>query len=153
MKKEELLKLQEGIPPKEYNRLLNEIELEDLYLSKTSATLFERDWEIDASLDLKENSSLIKIKDNKATMRVNYQLQAKSGESPILKINVTYIVTFTFKGKVTENFFKLYSVYSLPIQTYPFFREFINSTVSKMDLPQLWLPLKKNLVAEKVATS
>lgn len=153
MKKEELLKLQEGIPPKEYNRLLNEIELEDLYLSETSATLFKRDWEVDASLDLKENSSLIEIKDNKATMRVNYELLAKSGETLILKINVKYIVTFTFKGEVTENFFKLYSVYSLPIQTYPFFRELINSTVSKMDLPQLWLPLKKNLVAEKVATS
>lgn len=153
MKKEELSKLQDRIPPKEYNRLLNEIELESLYMSEASATANKSDWEDEATLDLKEKASLIEIKDNRAKMKVDYTLLAKSGEATILKVNVTYIVNFAFKGEVTEDFFELYSVYSLPIQTYPFFREYVNSTVSKMDLPQLWLPLRKYLVAEKVATS
>lgn len=44
---------------------------------------------------------------------------------------------------MTPEYFAIYSQVSLPINIWPFFRELVHATTSRMNIPPLTLPLVK----------
>lgn len=136
----------ERIKPKQYSELLGELHLEDIHLSTIKATLFSSDLSGKPSYTFKENVKLVENVDKSATVEVRYALKARSGQRRILHVDAVYSVRFSTTKEIPEDFFVLYSEYSLPLQTFPYFRECANSMLSRMGLPPLILPLRKFLV-------
>jgi preprotein translocase subunit SecB len=44
---------------------------------------------------------------------------------------------------MTKDYFGVFVQVNLPVNTWPYFREFVHSTVSRMGLPPVVLPLVK----------
>lgn len=136
------------ISPKEFSRLLAKIELRDVYLKEAKTTLFSRElvdggvWTFDEAFRTTENEP------DHATIEIKYLLKGKCKRRNIFTISCIYVAEFTAEEKIPESFFEIYNKYSLPLQTFPFFREFTNSVISRMGLPPLVMPLRKYLIDE-----
>ncbi len=139
--------LEEKIPPREYMKMLNKLELRDVYLSEIKSRLFSKDLSPKTAIKLSETFDIEQINDDEAIIKVGYTLKAKSGRKNVLSINASYLVVFSTKETLSREFFELYSRYNLPLQTYPYFRELTNSIVSRMSLPPLVLGLRKPALA------
>ncbi|MCK4226107.1 protein-export chaperone SecB [candidate division WOR-3 bacterium] len=59
------------------------------------------------------------------------------------QISVTYKLTYKSKTHITDEIFDLFSKTSLPLQTWPYFRQFVHEMSGRMGLPALTLDLLK----------
>ncbi len=133
----------EKMSPDEYRRILDGIELKNILISNIKADLkhelLTEGMKIvikdDAQYEMRENDFIIKNK---------YILTAKNQANKIaLKIECVFIVVFETKYEITDGFFEIYKDLSLPLNVWPFFRELVNSTTARMNIPPLTLPLLK----------
>ena len=143
----DLESLEKKISPKDYNMMIRHLDLQDVYLKETKSTLHSRELLKKARLDFDEKPSVVSYKDGEAKIEVDYALKAKCGKKKIFTISAKYIVVFQLDKEPPDGFFELYNRLSLPVQTFPYFREFANSIVSRMGLPPLILGLRKYLVS------
>ncbi len=144
--KAQIEKARENIKPKLYSDLLESLELRDIYLTGAKATLRSRDMGDKNTWQLNESTNLLSNDGSKAIVEVVYDLTARSGRLILVKLEVKYAVEFCSTKKLPEDFFTLYNAYSLPLQTFPYFRECANTLFSRMGIPPLVLPLRKFLV-------
>ena len=138
------------ITPRQYNEMLRHLALQNIYLKELKASVEMYEWKGQARLDFTDDAKLLRLTEEDATVEVRYVLRATVGQSLIFSMEATYLVTFKLNEAVSDEFFEIYNHYSLPLQTYPYFRELVSSTLSKMDLPRLILPLRNPLVGEIV---
>ena len=133
----------EKLSPDEYRRILDGIELKNILISNIKADLkhelLTEGMKIvikdDAQYEMREDDFIIKNK---------YILTAKNQANKIaLKIECVFIVVFETKYEITDGFFEIYKDLSLPLNVWPFFRELVNSTTARMNIPPLTLPLLK----------
>lgn len=136
----------ERIKPKQYSEFLSQLQLVDIYLSTIKAKLSSNDLSGKNSYNCTEEAKLVQHGEDSATVEIKYSLKAKSGQRKILHVDAGYSVKFSMTKEIPEDFFILYNEYSLPLQTFPYFRECVNSMFSRMGLPPLVLPLRKFLV-------
>lgn len=141
--------IQKEISPQLYNDYLSHIHLSDIYVTDIQSKLFWRDFPGKAKLDFKEHPSIKKVKDDFVTIENCYELKAKSNNKRVFLIKINYHVEFHMDKSIPEDFFVLYNKYSLPLQTFPYFREYVNTILSRMGLPPLILPLRKNLIGSE----
>jgi preprotein translocase subunit SecB len=144
---ENLAELGKKISPKEYNEFLKHLDIEDVYLEDVKTTLYSREVGQKVKLDFDEKARLVINNEERAKVEVLYTLKAKSAKKRIFNISAKYIVNFRLVEKVPDEYFEIYNHISLPIQTFPYFRELTNSIISRMGLPPLILGLRKNLVS------
>lgn len=77
-----------------------------------------------------------------------YQLKIenKKNKKNILRIDLSFELVFTSKETFTQEFFDVYTEDSLPLNTWPYFREFVSSIIQRMNFPPLTLPLFKSKI-------
>jgi preprotein translocase subunit SecB len=151
MKKQQHKQIEEiekEISPSEYMKMLKGIDLRDVYLKDVSSRLNTREISHPAKLKLDEDFKIIKNDNKEAVIESKYSLSAKSGKRNVFSIKASYHVVFHLDNSLPDEFFILYSRSSLPLQTYPYFRELVNSMISRMGLPPLVLGLRKFLMGE-----
>lgn len=136
------------INPQEYNKLLSFINLNDVYLKDLKVALISRDFEGGANLTFSEKSELVENENNCIKIQVYYEIQAKSKRRNLFKLSAQYFVLFNSTQQIPAGFFDIFIKHSLPLQTFPYFRELVNSVISRMGLPPLILPLRKYLIGE-----
>lgn len=139
--------LEKKISPKKYNEYLKHVDIADIYLKDFKSTLSTRIFEGKANLQFEETVKLISYREKYAIMENSYLIKAKTGRKNIFKIEATYTVVFKTEKELPKGFFEIYNTHSLPLQTFPYLRELVNSTISKMGLPPLILPLRKHLLS------
>lgn len=140
--------IKQTIPPAKYNEYLKYIDLEDVYLKQIKGNLGTKELSAQVNLSFNEKALLLELKDDYAKVRMNYQIKAKHGQKIIFNLSAEYLIVFHLAHRIPAEFFELYNKYSLPLQTFPYFRELVNSMISRMGLPSLVLPLRKFLIGE-----
>lgn len=133
------------IPAAKYNKLLGHLILQDVYLKQAKTVLFSRNVSSGASLSFNESAKIVKRGADSALIEVSYLVKAAAGKRRVFEVAAKYYVEFRYDAELTEDFFVLYNTYSLPFQTFPYLRELVNTSVSRMGLPSLILPLRKYL--------
>jgi preprotein translocase subunit SecB len=133
------------ITPKEYNELLKKLDLHDIYLSDVTANLHKSHIGEKVTLNLVEKFRILQRTPELVRIEVDYQMTGKSKQSKVVSVKAKYVVVFQTAEEMPEEFFAVYNTHSLPLQTYPYFRELVNSIVSRMGFPPLVLPLRKFL--------
>jgi preprotein translocase subunit SecB len=58
-----------------------------------------------------------------------------------LKITSKYKVMLSIKAELPEEFWEIYLNTTLPLIVFPYFREFVQSTTQRMNIPPLTLPI------------
>jgi len=134
------------IAPAEYATLLECVELGNIYLKEVRSTLHRHEIGNRPEFQFKEDYQVIEHNDNHALIEVAYTVKTRNGRSNIATIQAKYHVRLTTSKLIPSEFFHLYSQYSLPLQTFPYYRELVDSHFTKMGLPRLLLPLRKFLV-------
>jgi len=134
--------------PKEYNKLLKHINISNVILKEIKSTLHKFSIDEKAKLEFEESAHVVELTDDIANIEISYSLKAIAKRRRIFVINAKYIVVFGSDRPIPKEFFDIYNEISLPLQTFPYFRELVNSTISKMGLPPLILPLRKFLVGD-----
>lgn len=136
------------ITPQEYSKQLKCLELANIVLKDIKVTLKTHELTGRNTYHFDEKTELLILDEKSALVEVAYSIKAKSGRKIVADMKAKYLVGFTTSKKLSNEFFVLYNHYSLPIQTFPYFRECVHSLFNRMGLPPLLLPLRKFLLAD-----
>lgn len=130
----------------EFKTILNGLELQDFRLTETHCQLFEEDLalhELEVSFG---NSSEYQEKSDSVVWVYEYfsvRIYQRNPERNFVNIEAKFRLTFTTEHSFTEEFFAIYRDQSLKLNSWPFFREFVQSQTSRLNIPPLTLPLFK----------
>lgn len=145
----ELQEAQEKLTPQDYNEFLQSLNLVNLYLVESKSKLHSRKASETANVELREKTSDVNVIDDRVAIQHEYWISVKCNDNLVMELFAKYALEFELKGKVPDEFYTIYKNYTLPIQIFPYLRELVHSMTSKMDLPNLILPLRKNLVGDR----
>lgn len=133
------------LDPKEYKEKLSRVELENIFLDSFSATVKRDKLGSAMKVDIKDKREY-KIQENGDVVFLHsFELVSslKSKKDYGLKIKCTYSVYLHSTIELTNDFWDIFSSVNLHINTWPYFREFVQSTTQRMSVPPLTLPLIK----------
>ncbi len=148
MKQAEMKKETKGLSPKQYSELLKCVDIRDIYLSNSKTSVNRNAFTGKAKLDFGEKVNIRELTSDQVKIEAGYSLRAKSGRSQLFNIVVSFMVVFQTKREIPKEFFDIYNDINLPLQLFPYFREFVQLTISRMGLPPLVIPLRKFLISK-----
>ena len=135
------------IEPKRYGEILRGIELHDIFLKSCSAEIKREKLEKTKGLKVSIKDKVDKHQsDNKVVVTHKFFLNAKPSEEEkdfVIKISVAFCLVYTSSSPLEDDFFDVFKEMSLPVNSWPYFREFIQSMTQRMNIPPLTLPLVK----------
>jgi|Deesub1362A_J573_1020465.scaffolds.fasta_scaffold01453_9 preprotein translocase subunit SecB len=135
------------ISPQKYKEILKGLELESIYLKSCKCNINRENFSPNLHLLIKDSASFNKENGNIEIFH-RYLLRGRKPREKqiVIRIECTYCLIFSSKGNFSEEFFEIFKELNLAINSWPFFREFIYTITSKMNIPPLTLPLFKRFV-------
>lgn len=134
------------IPIKEYREILNTLELDNICLIESSFKLFKEKLPSKIKILIKETAKF-ETKDTYLIIRYKSILKGVNEESQEAGVIIETIheLHYTSSGEkvITPEFLDKFSNYSASMIVWPYFREYVQSMLSKTQMPPLTLPLKK----------
>jgi len=135
------------IDPKSYVQILNSIELRGIHLESCSVK-HNREHLI------KQKGLAVSVRDKVSyeqhdkELRVlhKYYLTVKKPEMAkdfALKMSASFRLTYLTDSPIHEDFFDVFKAVSLSVNSWPYFREFVQSMTQRMSIQPLTLPLIK----------
>ncbi len=131
------------VSPESYRRFIKGIDLRGIQLTELSAKLNRAEYKDGLKITIQSESG---YQPDENGFHIWHSLELV-GRNPdrktAIKISATYLLDFTSHHEITPEIFALYKEASLPMNTWPFFRELIHATTSRMNIPPLTIPLIK----------
>lgn len=82
----------------------------------------------------------------------NLRILAQETQRPVAKLSVAFCVSYSSQISMTDEIFNTFKEHSLPLTTWPYFREFVHNTFSRMGLLGLVPPaFTRGVLAPKKA--
>jgi len=129
----------EQVAPAEYAKFIDQIELVDIWLRSATITNDQGpDSPSDASLALR-NHAEYELSDGDFEgfdVAQTYEARFEKGERLLASVDVTFGLRFRSKQPMTDTIFRLFNEVNLPVNTWPYFREFLSATLGRMG----WMP-------------
>ena len=132
-----------AISPEEYAGFISQIELQTIWLNKA---LVQNYCGPDAP---DRNSVRINSKTKWESMPsgfrafVEYKVRLKSNDEPSLNLDVTYGLDFASSEPMTDEIFMIFRDVNLPVNTWPYLREFVFTMIGRMNWAPFTLPTFK----------
>lgn len=134
------------ITPDKYSKILNSLKLKSIFL-QSSKTYLNPEIKVpeNIKINIKEETSYKVKKGNIYNLFQKYKLDARghNSKSKFINIEIGLIVKVESNSKITEEFFDIYKEISLHLNTWPYFREYVNQATARMNIPPLTLPFFK----------
>lgn len=127
----------------EYQKILKAIQLREISLCNLKAEKSEE--YLDKNLELKIKDNPKRIPDDKRigfTYRFSLTAKSPDKEKPAVKIDAEFAVLYSNPKNISINpeFYEIFPHASLKYIVWPYFREIVQNTISRMNLPPLTLP-------------
>lgn len=135
------------ISPEEYREFVQGIELKHVYLS---AAKVKRVRMPDIDVPLRYGHSIDKKKYSKleegfsASFTFQVALFEEDVEEPFGEIDVTFTAEYTTEQPMTKRIFEIFGDLNLPLNVFPYIREYVHTTTNRMGFPTLILPTFKS---------
>lgn len=133
------------MPPKEYNAILAQVELVEIALEECSAKIRKDRIVKSLKISIKDKISNKREEGSAHHTRIthSYELVASSDSKRDFAIKITGLFTVAYSAKVqlTEEFLDIFIERSVPMHTWPYFRELVQNLTQRMNVPPLTLPL------------
>jgi len=135
----------ESISPDKYREILNGLNLESIYLSTSKSSVDKKSIASGLRISFRDEASFEKKEDKIVEITHKYRLEAtnKKLKKKVLNIECAFCLNYSFEEDFTADFFEVFKDNNLPLNTWPFFREFVFNMTSRMNIPPLTLPLLK----------
>lgn len=131
------------ISPKAYAAFVGQIELEAIWLNDAKVRNHQ-------GPNAPERSSIrvdmeARCEDREGGFRAycQYKVRVKAGNAPALNVDVTFGLDFSSVQPMTEEIFAIFSDVNLPINTWPYLREYVATTMGRMNWTAFTLPTFK----------
>ena len=138
---------QPKISPKEYREFIKGVELVGIIVKASQARRLADSIDISRRLDLYTTGRAEFRMGDSGTCIVHHHYglsMTYTGEKDrLLEVECTFEVGLHVASPMTKDYFDIFARVNLPVNTWPYFREFVHSTISRMGLPPVVLPLVK----------
>lgn len=133
------------ISPEDYHEALDHVQLTSITMDACSIKVNREKADGDMSINIKDSASYSIEDEKNIVVASNYDLVATktTKKESALKIMCTYKVVFSTEKPVTNDFMDVFMEINVPMNTWPYFREFVQNMVQRSGFPQLTLPLLK----------
>lgn len=81
--------------------------------------------------------------------RYNLTVSDTQGQHPAAKLSVVFCMTYSSEIPMTDEIFRTFKENSLPLTTWPYFREFVHNSFARMDWIGLVAPAYKSGVGPR----
>lgn len=124
-----------------YNTFIKQLDIEDIRLTSAkienldcyySPSAAEVRWRMAASYENREKKIEVFHRYNVRVLEKGKELKAKVG--------IVFCVTYKSKLPMTDKLFEQFKDQNLPVNTWPYFREFVHNTVLRMGWPPFIAP-------------
>lgn len=138
-------KTRQTVKPSDYSAFIKQIEIADLRL--VSARLQNTGYvecPPEAEIDIK-TKAWYENGEEKFTVFHRYNVRVKDMETrrEATKLSVEFAVTYSSRLPLTNGVFDIFQELNLPVNTWPYFREFLHSNFGRMNWPPLIAPTFK----------
>lgn len=135
------------ITPQNYAEILKGLELKSIGLISCKSIIDRENFNVNLSISIKDEATFKKNEEGEIEILHKYRLNGKDTKLKkiAIKIECAFCLTFSSKKNFSQDFFEIFKSINLPVNSWPFFREFIFTLTSKMNIPPLTLPLFKAL--------
>jgi hypothetical protein len=145
------------IAPADYNRILNGLQLTGIRQSHTQCDATDNSDVAKFAVKMQFDATLLSSRKEAVRVSARHRFQAFEGspQNPAVTIEAEYTLDFRAAEDLPEVFFEVYRDLSLPTTTWPYFREFVQSSLGRMGLPPFTLPfvLRPGLGASSAPTT
>lgn len=135
------------ISPDEYKKQLKNINLSQILVAESKSkfdylgknVFLSSEFDPQFNLDHKTD---YRLKDNSCIINSKWSLEiSDKSDKEYLNIEAEYVVFISSKKKLSHDFWDIYKSTSIPLIVYPYFREFVQTTSYRMNIPPLTLPI------------
>lgn len=140
-------KTKEKIPPREYSNILKGLSLKQIYLEACSSNVNKKEFTSYKQLAITvTDRASFKQDDEQLIVTHKYFLTARKEENAedkkhfLFKISVTFTLFFSSEINISKDFFDIFKRRNLPVNSWPYFREFVQSMTQRMNIPPVTLP-------------
>jgi len=133
------------ISPQAYNEFISALSLKNVRL-KDATVKCDGDNIGSGQIMLKPGKprSSFKQDKRKVDVSITYKIEGFNydTQATVLSITATFLVTYDLKEEleITKDFFDIFKAGNIHVITWPYFREFAQSTSTRMGFPPLTLP-------------
>ena len=127
---------------RDYNDFVKQIEVDDLRIVSAQVNLLdysyfpssaEVKWRMRASYEKAEEQFSV-------SHRYNVTILDKETNEDKAKISVTFLVAYSSKTPINDDFFRIFKARNLPLNTWPYLREFVHNVTMRMGWPPFIAP-------------
>lgn len=135
------------VDPKIYREFIGQIELQHIVLSRASVKRHRSpspdvSWRYENKATKREYAS---AEDGfQATLHYLVRLLDDDHDDAFGEIRVAFTAAYSSERPMTEEIFDVFGELNLPLNVYPYVREFVQSATSRMGFPGLVLPTMKS---------
>jgi len=138
-----------------YSEFIKELHLKHFYQLNITASRNEV-FSLPAKIHIKNEAEFKNEEKNILKVYTTYKLTAteKGKKEPGMNISVAYLIIYSSKIKMSEEYFEKFSKSSLIVESWPYFRNLVHELTMRMGLPSLVLDVfhyltKSNKKAKK----
>lgn len=135
------------LAPEQYRKILEGLSLESIHLAQCIAEidhhLFQAESLQNTPLRVGVHQEVTRWEQqgDVLTFWHTYQLKGKLKRKQALRIEAVYLIRYRTQQPVSEEFVHIFQQSTLILTTYPYFRELVDSTMRRMGVPPLTLPM------------
>jgi preprotein translocase subunit SecB len=135
----------ENISPDKYREILKGLNMESIYLLTSKSSVDKKSIASGLRISFRDEASFEKKEDKIVEITHKYRLEATNRKlkKKVLNIECAFCLIYSFGEEFSADFFEVFKDINLPLNTWPFFREFVFNITSRMNIPPLTLPLLK----------
>jgi hypothetical protein len=135
-----------ALTPQEYRQSLSQVDLNEIFLEECSAKLRRDLISQSMEISIKDKTTCSRQEDNHLAVEHRYELTTGPGRKKdcALKVLCVYRLEYTSEAPLSDEFLEVFRSHNVPLNTWPYFREFVQNMTQRMNLPPLTLPLMKS---------
>ena len=136
------------VSPGEYRDFIKGIDLESICFKKASFEFLvsEMPKETKPVVNVKDRVELLERSQKGFSSKHKYNLLCSNPaekKEKYLKISAEFLVEYSSEKQITDDLFQIFKEVNLPVNTWPYFREYVHSCMGRLNLPPLILPALK----------
>ncbi|MCS7310236.1 MAG: hypothetical protein NZ741_08460 [Armatimonadetes bacterium] len=136
-----------SLSPEEYRQILEGLSIESIHLAECHVQvdheLMHTELPADAPIHVGMQEQVVRWEQKDGTLLFwhSYHLRGRRKRKQVLRIEAVYLVRYKTKQPVPAGFVHIFQRSTLLLTTYPYFRELVDSTMRRMGIPPITLPM------------
>ncbi len=138
------------VKPDVYREFIKQLKIEDIYLKKATIEVFPENIPENFAVQNRLTDNIKLINEGTESFQISHKFKYQmvdenNKDSIIAKINFELLLIYSSSKTINKDIFAVFKDMNVPHNSWPYAREFIHSTIVKLGLPPIILPLYKRL--------